>query len=71
MRVCVWFCAAVLLTRPALPQDPVEVDPKHHTVLLQNDRVRILRASYGSHEKIGPFEHPDSVIVPLTHASVK
>ncbi len=39
--------------------DPVKVDPKHYSVVLENDRVRILRISYGP-------SHPASVAIYLT-----
>ncbi len=31
--------------------DPVELDPKHYKVVIDNDQVRVLRAKYGPHEK--------------------
>jgi hypothetical protein len=41
--------------------DPVKLDPKHYKVVINNDRVRVLRAKYGPHEKSVMHEHPASV----------
>lgn len=50
----------------AWAQDPVKVDPKHFTVVLENDQVRVLRSSIGPHEKVPMHEHPGTVVVSLT-----
>jgi mannose-6-phosphate isomerase-like protein (cupin superfamily) len=44
-------------------QDPVQVDPKHYKVELDNEKVRVLRVNYGSHEKSAMHWHPDSIAV--------
>ncbi|MEO8050382.1 MAG: cytoplasmic protein [Acidobacteriota bacterium] len=46
--------------------DPVRVDAKHYKVEFENDRVRVLRVSYGPGEKSVMHYNPDSVIVSLT-----
>jgi quercetin dioxygenase-like cupin family protein len=46
--------------------DPVRVDPKHYKVEFENEKVRVLRIKYGSHEKSVMHGHPDSVMVSLT-----
>jgi hypothetical protein len=51
--------------------DPVKVDPKHYKVVIDNDRVRILRAKYGPHEKSVMHEHPASVAVYMTDGHTK
>lgn len=53
----------------ALPaaQDAVAVDPKHYKVVLQNDRVRVLRIHYGPGEKSVMHGHPANVAVFLTN----
>jgi hypothetical protein len=51
--------------------DPVKLDPKHYTVVLENDQVRVLRAKYGPHEKSVMHEHPASVAVFMTDGHVK
>jgi hypothetical protein len=44
-------------------QDAVKVDPKHYTVVSENDQVRILKVHYGAHEKSVMHSHPDAVAV--------
>ena len=44
-------------------EDPVNVDPKHYKVEIENDQVRVLRIHYGPHEKSVMHSHPDSVSV--------
>src|SRR3954470_18136916 len=69
MRKSLYFCALVLclsLVQTALAQDPVKVDPKHYTVVSENDKVRILKVHYGAHEKSVMHSHPDSVAIPMS-----
>ncbi len=47
-------------------QDPLKVDPKHYKVEFENDRVRVLRITYGPHEKSVMHGHPATVAVFLT-----
>lgn len=49
-----------------MSQDPVKADPKHYTVELENEHVRILRIRYGPKEKSVMHGHPQSVGVHLT-----
>ncbi len=58
-----WVLLAGLST---LAQDPIRVDPKHYKVEFENDKVRVLRITYGPHEKSVMHEHPDAVAVFLT-----
>ena len=44
-------------------QDPVQVDPKHYKVEVENDQVRVLRINYGAHEKSMMHSHPDGVAI--------
>ena len=44
-------------------QDPVKVDPKHYKVEAENKQVRVLRISYGPHEKSVMHGHPATVAV--------
>ena len=50
-------------------QDAVKVDPKHYTVVSENDQVRVLKIHYGPHEKSVMHSHPASVAVFLTDAN--
>jgi quercetin dioxygenase-like cupin family protein len=56
------------LTPVVLAQDAVKVDPKHYTVISENDQVRILKVHYGAHEKSVMHSHPASVMVALSDA---
>jgi uncharacterized RmlC-like cupin family protein len=46
--------------------DPVKLDPDHHLVPLENDRVRVLRTILEPHLKSPLHEHPHYVVVYLT-----
>jgi mannose-6-phosphate isomerase-like protein (cupin superfamily) len=71
MRVRLALFGAVLgfcLTPILSAQDAIKVDPKHYTVISENDQVRILKAHYGPHEKSVMHSHPATVAVFLTDA---
>jgi quercetin dioxygenase-like cupin family protein len=51
--------------------DPVHVDPKHYTVELENEKVRVLRIKYGPHEKSEMHGHPALVGVFLTDSNFR
>ena len=59
--ICVTAAAA-----PARAQDAVKADPKHYKVVLENDQVRVLRITYGPHEKSVTHSHPAGVVVYMT-----
>ena len=58
-------CLAPILSA----QDAVKVDPKHYTVVSENDQVRVLKIHYGPHEKSVMHSHPAAVAVFLTDAN--
>ena len=62
--VAVCLCAAPLLSA----QDAVKADPKHYSVISENDQVRILKVHYGPGEKSVVHSHPATVAVFLTDA---
>jgi quercetin dioxygenase-like cupin family protein len=53
-------------TPQPITADPVKVDPKHYKVEFENDRVRVLRITYGPREKSIMHGHPATVAVFLT-----
>src|SRR5713101_9092421 len=59
------FCLAPILSA----QDAVKVDPKHYTVVTENEQVRVLKVHYGPHEKSIMHSHPATVAVFLTDAN--
>ena len=52
-------------------QDAVKVDPKHYSVVSENERVRIVKVHYDVHEKSVMHSHPNSVAVFLSDGKVK
>ena len=56
---------------PAMAQDPVKVDAKHYKLEFENDQVRVLRITYGPHEKSVMHEHPDALAIFLTDGQAK
>ena len=72
-RVLGFFVLFVIaaMTLPTRAQDPVKVDPKHYKVEFENDQVRVLRITYGPHEKSVMHEHPNAVAVFLTNSEGK
>ena len=51
--------------------DSVKADPKHYKVEFENNKVRIVRISYGPHEKSVMHSHPAGTIVSLTDQRVR
>ena len=46
--------------------DPAQVDPRHYKVEFENDRVRVLRITFGPHEKSVMHSHPDLIGILLS-----
>jgi quercetin dioxygenase-like cupin family protein len=68
LRLCSVVLVCLSLARIVSAQDAVKVDPKHYTVITENDQVRILKAHYGPHEKSVMHSHPATAAVFLTDA---
>jgi len=47
-------------------KDPIRVDAQHYKVEFENSRVRVLRTTYGPHEKSVMHTHPALIGVMLT-----
>jgi len=70
MRVALYGVMLCVCLVPVLSaQDAAKVDPKHYTVMSENDQVRILKVHYGPHEKSVMHSHPAAVAVFLTDAT--
>jgi quercetin dioxygenase-like cupin family protein len=70
----VFFVAAFVFVgyaTTAMAQDPVKVDSKHYKVEFENEAVRVLRITYGPHEKSVMHEHPASMAVFLTDGNAQ
>ncbi len=68
--------ALIVTVVVALParstQDPIASDPKHISLELENNRVRIFRTRVGPHESVPMHDHvQDAVSVYLTDLRVK
>src|SRR2546421_9702322 len=62
VRLALYGVALCVCFAPILSaQDAAKVDPKHYTVVSENDQVRILKVHYGPHEKSVMHSHPASV----------
>src|SRR5258708_35295135 len=59
------------MASPARAQDPVKVDSKHYTIVAENERVRVLKATYAPGEKSVMHEHPDSFAVFVTDSKAR
>ncbi|MDB5295489.1 MAG: secreted protein, partial [Phycisphaerales bacterium] len=56
---------------PFSAPDVVTADPKHATLVFENDRVRIVRLRLPAHEMTPMHSHPDRVVVYLTDVKVR
>lgn len=71
MRIAFSGTALCLCLAPmVMAQDAVKADPKHYSVMSENEQVRILKVHYGAHEKSIMHSHPDAVAVFLNDANV-
>ena len=74
MRRVLFVLTVLVLVMPAaraMAQDPVRVDAKHYKVEFENAQVRVLRITYGPHEKSVMHQHPANVAVFLTDGQVR
>jgi quercetin dioxygenase-like cupin family protein len=55
----------------AFAQDPVKVDPTHYKTVFENAAVRVLKITYAPGSKSTMHQHPDSIVLPLTAATVQ
>lgn len=73
MRQPLWMAFAIFtfVLSPSWAQDPVQLDPKHYKVEIDNDQVRVLRTHLGPRESSPMHEHPASVVVPQTTSHLR
>lgn len=65
------FVAIAFLSSVTLGEDAVKADPKHYTVELENDKVRVIRIKYGPGEKSVMHTHGRNVSVFFTDNTVR
>ncbi len=70
-RIVLLVFVIALAIAPALAQDPVKVDAKHYKVVVENEKIRVLRITYGPHEKSVMHDHPDSLAVFFTDQHIR
>lgn len=46
--------------------DPLETNPDHYKVVLENEQVRVLEYTDAPGDKTTPHDHPDSIMYTLT-----
>ena len=64
---CAMGMSLASLTTHATAQSDVEADPAHHRQLFENDKVRVVRVTFGPREKAAAmFDAKEVVIVSLT-----
>lgn len=68
--IAVVFALAVPAERVSA-QDAVKAAPDQYKVELENDKVRVLRISYGPYEKSAMHSHPEGVAIFLTDGKGK
>jgi quercetin dioxygenase-like cupin family protein len=71
LAVLTALCAVTFLAGHSFGQDATKVDPKHYKVEFENDQVRVLRITYGPHEKSVMHSHPEGMVIFLTDAKGK
>ena len=74
LKVSTFFILFTYLLMPLTAlkaQDASKIDPKHYKVEVDNDKVRILRISYGPGEESVMHTHPEGVAVFLTDHKAK
>ena len=55
----------------AIAEDATVVAPNHYKVEFENDKVRVIRITYGPGEEAAMHEHPDAVLVNLSNFTVQ
>ena len=53
------LAAFIVLAKPVMAQDPVEVGPDVYKKVFENERVRVLEAQFKVGGKIAMHSHPD------------
>ncbi len=65
------ICVTLFTVDGAMAQDAVKVAPEHYTVLLENDKVRVLEVKIKPGEKEAMHTHPATVHIEMVPTKVK
>jgi len=65
-----FFAISVLVTH-AIAMDFIEAAPKQTTVLVDNDKVRVIRVKFKKGDKVPMHSHPDIVVYVLKGGKTK
>src|SRR5688572_28771935 len=71
MRRSILAVALLCLAVPAFAQDPLVVDPSEHTLLLENENVRVLEIHHRVKETTPLHDHPAAVAIFLTDGNYR
>jgi len=65
-RIIAALAVMYLAVSSGLAQDPAKVSPEHYKVEIDNQYVRVIRATRGPREKAPMHVHPENVLIFLT-----
>ncbi len=65
MNILFVIVTSILVINVVMAQDPVEASPQNHTVLFENDRVRVLDYHSKPGDKSPMHSHPDYLVYDL------
>ena len=71
INTCSVLSLVAFASSVVLAQDPVKVADANYKVLLENASVRVLNVSYAAGAKSAMHQHPDSIAISLTPATVR
>ena len=70
-QIVLLMLVLLFFSNKSFAQDAAKVDPKHYKVEFENDKVRVLRITYGPGEKGVMHSHPEGMVIFLTDSEGK
>lgn len=71
MLVSALIACSAFAARAQAPEDAVAVDPDHHHVIMENDRVRVFEVLAKPGDRSPMHSHPSLVLVSLDKARLR
>ena len=71
INTCSVLSLVAFASSVVLAQDPVKVAAANYKVILENAGVRLLNVTYAAGAKSAMHQHPDSIAISLTPATVR